>query len=251
MISADEDEVGADRRWRWSPSRARATARPSPPAPPRPRRGVVVTADPRPDLLGALVGQERAAEDSRIGSSHGRNCTEEQRRGQDEEQLVAQRADGDLLDDRQLARGRGPLEELRGHSGVVDHHARGLGARATGGGADVVDRRSGQLAPSPPRRRAGRRVLRPSGDPSGQWVGWCVRWAPAYRRGARRPYPPKAGSGDHGRRMTHRHLAILPVPGEADSRTAPPGRCAGRRRAAAAAPRSAPDRPRRRRRRPA
>ena len=57
------------------------------------------------------------------------------------------------------------------------------------------------------------------GDPSGQWVGWCVRWAAAYRR----PRTPSSSVPPEGRaqtstvrRITQRHLAILPVTDEAE-----------------------------------
>ena len=90
------------------------------------------------DLVGALVGEERATEDEDHRQQARQELPEQHGRGQDEEQLVAQRPDGDLLDDRQLAVGRGPVEVLRRHGGVVDDHARGLGAGPARGGADVV-----------------------------------------------------------------------------------------------------------------
>ena len=89
-------------------------------------------------LVGALVGEEATTEDQDHRQQPREELPEQHRCGEDEEQLVAQRADGDLLDDRQLAVRSGPVEVLRGHGGVVDHDAGGLGAGPTRGSADVV-----------------------------------------------------------------------------------------------------------------
>src|SRR5690606_27003946 len=64
-------------------------------------------------------------------------------RRNDEQQLVAQRAEADLLDDRQLAARGEPGDVARRDGRVVDHDARRLHAGPTGGGTDVVDGRRG------------------------------------------------------------------------------------------------------------
>ena len=69
---------------------------------------------------------------------------EEQRRGEDEQQLVAQRPDRDLADDRDLAVGGDAVDVLRCDGGVVDDDAGGLDARPAGGRTDVVHRRRGE-----------------------------------------------------------------------------------------------------------
>ena len=71
--------------------------------------GLAVAADALPDLLDALEAEVGATDHEQRGQGHGEELAEQQRRRQDEEQLVAQRADRDLLDDRQLAAwGTGP-----------------------------------------------------------------------------------------------------------------------------------------------
>ena len=80
-----------------------------------------------------------------ISTSVGATALEQQRHREDEEQLVAQRAEGDLLDDRQLAVGGEAAHVGRRDRGVVDDDARRLHARPTGGHPDVVDRGRGQL----------------------------------------------------------------------------------------------------------
>jgi len=62
-----------------------------------------------------------------------------------EDQLVLDRSLGDFPDYRQFARRIESGDILRRHCGIVDHHARRLGPRAGGGGADIVDRGSRDL----------------------------------------------------------------------------------------------------------
>ena len=119
-----------------------------------------VVADPFPDLLRALVGQVGAADDQQDRQPLGQELAEQQRRRQDEQELVAQRALRDPLDDRQLAVGRRPVEVLRCDGGVVHDHARGLGAGPAGRGPDVVDRRGRDP-------REGRDVVEQGEDPAG------------------------------------------------------------------------------------
>ena len=95
-------------------------------------------------LLGALVAEVGGAEHQDRRQQPRQELTEQQRGGQDEQQLVAQRADRDPLDHRQFAVGGDAVHVLRRHRGVVDDDAGGLGGRAAGGGADVVDRRGRQ-----------------------------------------------------------------------------------------------------------
>ena len=97
-----QDEVGADRApvtIVFSRPRPRSSAG---------RRGLVVAADPLPDLLGALVAEVGAADHQDRGEQPRQELAEQQRRREDEQQLVPQRADGDALDDRQLAVGGRP-----------------------------------------------------------------------------------------------------------------------------------------------
>jgi hypothetical protein len=88
--------------------------------------------------VGAAAHQDRRHRPRREGA-------EDQRAGQQEQQLVAERAERDLPDDRQFAIGREAHGVAGGDGGVVDHHAHGLGARLAGGGAHVVQRGGRQL----------------------------------------------------------------------------------------------------------
>ena len=113
-------------------------------APTSPRCGAacaVVSANAAPNLLGALVAEIGRAEHQDRRQQPRHELTEQQGGGQDEQQLVAQGSDRDPLDDRQLALGGDAVHVLRRHRGVVDDDPGGLGGRAAGGGADVVDRR--------------------------------------------------------------------------------------------------------------
>ena len=100
----------------------------------------VVAADAVPDLLGALVAEVGAADHQDRRQQPGQELAEQQGRREDEQQLVAQRADRDPLDHRQLAVGGDAVDVLRGHGRVVDDHAGRLRAGAARGRADVVDR---------------------------------------------------------------------------------------------------------------
>ena len=101
---------------------------------------VVVTTDATPYLLGALVAEVRRADHQDRRQQPRQELTEQQRGGQDEQQLVAQGSNRDPLDDRQLALGGNAVHVLRRHCGVVDDDSSRLGGRAPSGGADVVDR---------------------------------------------------------------------------------------------------------------
>jgi hypothetical protein len=93
-------------------------------------------------LLRPLITQVGGADHQDRGQQPRHELTEQQRAGQDENQLVAQGSKGDPLDHRQFALGGDAVNVLWCHRGVVNHDARCLGGRAPGRGADVVDRRS-------------------------------------------------------------------------------------------------------------
>ena len=96
------------------------------------RRGMgVMTADAAPHLLGAFVTQIRGTEHQNRDHQPRRELTEQHCGGQDQQELVAQRSHRDALDDRQLALGSDPVDVLRCHRGVVNHHSGSLGGRAT------------------------------------------------------------------------------------------------------------------------
>ena len=102
-----------------------------------------VRADHLPQLLGALEAEVDAADHQDRGEQPRQQLAEQQRGGQDEQELVAQRADRDPLDHRQLALGLEALDVARRDRGVVDDHAGGLHARPARAGGDVVDRGRG------------------------------------------------------------------------------------------------------------
>ena len=96
-------------------------------------------------LFRRFIAQECAAQHEERGQQPGRDRADQQRSGQQEEQLVAQRSLGDFPDDRQFAVGGEAHDIARGDGGIVDDHARGLGARLARGGGDIVQRGRGQL----------------------------------------------------------------------------------------------------------
>ena len=106
---------------------------------------VLVMTEPVVDLLGTLEAEVRAAEHQDDLHEHRRDGAQDQGRGKDEQDLVAQRSRGDLADDRQLALGGEAANVCRRHGGVVDDDARRLHARAARRCAHVVHRRRGQL----------------------------------------------------------------------------------------------------------
>src|SRR5690606_26469063 len=67
------------------------------------------------------------------------------RGGQEEQQLVPERALGDLVDDRQLTRWGQADDVLRRDGGVVDDDTRGLAARPPGRTGNVIDGSGGEL----------------------------------------------------------------------------------------------------------
>ncbi len=173
-----------------------------------------VAADLLPDLVRALVGEEATAEDEDHGQQLREELSQQDRRREDEEQLVAQRADRDLLDDRQLALGRGAVEVLRGDGGVVDDHAGGLGARPAGRGTDVVDGRSGD---------AGQRgdVVEQGEESCGhQAVSLMSFTGAAYPRGGRPLHAPRAAGRNPGR--PRGRGAVLRQPWRPSANSTPP-----------------------------
>ena len=131
-----------------------------------------------PDLLGALEAQVQAAEHEDRRQRPGRENAQQQQDGQDEDQLVAQRALGDPPDDRQLARGLEPLHVLRRDRGVVDHHPHRLGTRLRGRGRHVVGAGRGQAG-------EGRHVI----EQCGESTGHAEVPSPGQRSLGRRPGP--------------------------------------------------------------
>jgi hypothetical protein len=135
-----QDEVGADR----AADRRRLGLGPE-----HHRRHVglrlVTVADEVVHLFGALEAQVRAAEHQDHLDEGGGNLAQHQGGRQDDQQLVAHRARGDLADDRQLALGGEPADIRGCHGRVVDHHPGGLRARPPGRQADVVDGGGGEL----------------------------------------------------------------------------------------------------------
>ncbi len=91
-------------------------------------------------LLRALIAEERAAQHQQPDDRRWQELAQDQRPGQQDQQLVPEAALGDGPDDRQLAR-RGKAGDIaRGDRRIVDHHAGGLGARLARRHADIVDR---------------------------------------------------------------------------------------------------------------
>ena len=98
----------------------------------------MVTADLAPDLLGALVAEVGAAEHEDGREAPRRQPGQQQQDGKDDQQLVDQRALGDLPDHRKLAGGIRSGHVLRGDGGVVDHHAGSLGAGLGRTGGHII-----------------------------------------------------------------------------------------------------------------
>ena len=189
-----------------------------------------------PDLLGALVAEVGAADHEDRGQQPRQELAEQQGRREDDEQLVAQRADGDPLDDRQLAVGGEALHVARRDGGVVDDDARRLGAGRPAAAATS----STEAAPAwraPRRRRAGRPVHRPGcllgigrasprgREPAPTWPTVTPMGSPRLR--ADTPAPP-----DSGRRAAPRisRPRPSPPPGDGAPRPTPqsPGSSAAR-----------------------
>jgi hypothetical protein len=91
-------------------------------------------------LLRPLVAQVGGSDHQDRRQQPRHELTEQQRGRQDENQLVAQGSDRDPLDHGQFAIGGDAVDVLRRYRGVVDDDAGGLGGRAPGRSADVVDR---------------------------------------------------------------------------------------------------------------
>ena len=103
----------------------------------------------RPDqldhLLGTLVAEIGATQHQERRDAPRRQLTQRQGGRRQDQQLVAQRAQGDLADDRQLALGH-EAHDVAGHHGrIVDHDPDGLdaGPRRLCGG--IVERARGEL----------------------------------------------------------------------------------------------------------
>ena len=109
------------------------------------RFAMMVAAELFPQLLGAFIGEIGAADHQQPGDRPRREGREEERGGEQDQQLVADAAERDLADDRQLAVGAEADDIIGGDGGIVDDDPRGLGAGLDGGGADVVERRRREL----------------------------------------------------------------------------------------------------------
>jgi hypothetical protein len=119
----------------------------------------VVAADLLPDLLGTLEAQVGAADHEEGGERPRQELREQHDRRKDEHQFVADRPDGDPLDDRQLAVRSESLDIARGDGRVVDDDARSLDAGPPRGRSDVVDRGCRQFGD-------GRDVVEKRGQPT-------------------------------------------------------------------------------------
>ena len=97
------------------------------------------------DLLGSLEAEVHTTDHQDDLDEQRSDSAEHERRGEDQQQFVAERALGDLRDDRQLAVRGEALHVRRRHRRVVDDHAGRLHARSSSCRTDVVDRRCRQL----------------------------------------------------------------------------------------------------------
>jgi hypothetical protein len=92
----------------------------------------------------SLVAEVGAAEHEDRGQRPRGELAEDQGHGEDDQQLVAQRALGDAGDDAELALGLDALHVARGDRGVVDDDAHRLGAGPSGRAGHVVHRCGGE-----------------------------------------------------------------------------------------------------------
>ncbi len=120
-------------------------------------------------LLGALVAEYAPPSMSSGMIPHGANADSANAMGSSTTSLLRSEPTGDLGDDRDLACRRQAEHVTRRHGGVVDHHARALGASLHRLGGDVVEgaQRSGACpttsstdAAPPSRWRRRRPVMR-------------------------------------------------------------------------------------------
>jgi len=127
-----QDEVGADRVGDHLVLVHGAAGR---------RRGPmrVMPGELLPQLLDTLVAQIRATEHEQRCERPLGELAEQEDRGQDREQFVADRTLGDPADDRQFALRLDALHVTGRHSGVVDDDTGRLGAGAPGSSGDVID----------------------------------------------------------------------------------------------------------------
>ena len=93
-----------------------------------------------PDLLGRLETEIGTAHHEQRRQGPGRKGADQQGPGQENQEFVLQRPDGDLADDGQLTLGREAHRIAGRHRSVVDHDPGGLDAGAAGGGGHVIDR---------------------------------------------------------------------------------------------------------------
>ncbi len=109
------------------------------------RCGLLVPAERLDDLLGPLEAEIETAQHQERGDRPGGEEVEQQGRGQQEDELVAQRAQGDPGDHREFAGGCEAHDIARGHGGVVDDDAGRLHPRTAGLRRGVVEGRCGEL----------------------------------------------------------------------------------------------------------
>jgi hypothetical protein len=107
--------------------------------------GVVGAEEALQDLLPALEAQVGAADDERHGQKNGRHRRQQQSDRQDDEKLVAERAQRDPLNDRQLAVRSDAGDVLGRRSDIVHCGGRDFRGRLDGHGGRVVDGRYRQL----------------------------------------------------------------------------------------------------------
>src|SRR6185503_17364651 len=97
------------------------------------------------DLLGRLEGEIGAADHQQRRDQERGEGGQQQRCRKQDQQLVAERPDRDLADNRKLALG-GEADDVAWRDGsVVDHDACRLGGRFSRGTGDVIERRCGEL----------------------------------------------------------------------------------------------------------
>ena len=98
-----------------------------------------VVCEPVVDLLRTFEAEVRTAEHQDDLDQRRSEGAQDQCERQDQQQLVAERANGDAFDNWQLTLGSEPADIGRGDCGVVDHHASSLRAGACSCCTDVVD----------------------------------------------------------------------------------------------------------------
>src|SRR5690606_19354689 len=97
------------------------------------------------ELLSALEAQVGATDHEQRREGPRRELAEEEGDRNDDEELVAERAHRNLLDDGQLALRLEPGDIARRHGRVVDDDPGSLRSRTPRGRTHVIDRRGGEL----------------------------------------------------------------------------------------------------------